>query len=386
MRTHLLRIVLDHAWRLTVEGNELYVGVGWFVAFWMLVLLLGWAWLALRSGHWQEAAVTVGFWMIVPIGLLMLYWLQPQVKFMADGIPIFGYGFMMFVGFSVAAWLASARVMQIGQHPDIIWDMLMWALVPGLIGARVYYLWRHGSPEFATSTGLHKLVAAISLWDGGIVFYGSVLGGAVGIVSFCRWQRIPIVPMLDVMAPSLLVGEAFGRIGCFLYGCCYGGACSLPWAVRFPPDSLTFQKMLEKGQVTPDDPATPLLHPTQLYSSLAAFLLAWGLSRAFQRRQFDGFVLCLFAIFYPITRSLLELLRTDIDPYQSGLKDAQIFSLVLLLAGSVGMYYFSRHRRLTQVSVDAPQSGTRLSAAVSTGPVAVAQPAAAVSGKPGRRR
>lgn len=386
MRTHLLRIVFDHAWRFAAEGNELYLGVGWFVTFWLLAMLLGWGWLVWRSCHWLEAALSVSFWLFVPSVMLSLYWLQPQWAWITEGIPIFGYGLMMFVGFSVAAWLASSRVMQIGQHPDVIWDMLMWALVPGLIGARVYYLWRHGSPEFETATGLAKLLAAISLWDGGIVFYGSVIGGAVGIVVFCRMRRIPIVPMLDVMAPSLLVGEAFGRIGCFLYGCCYGGACSLPWAVRFPPDSLTFQKMLEKGQVTPDDPATPLLHPTQLYSSLAAFLLAWLLSRAFQKRRFDGFVLCLFAIFYPINRSLLELLRTDIDPYQSGLKDAQIFSLVLLLAGSVGMYYFSRHRMLTQVAADAVASGTLPSASVSTAAVVAPEPATAISGKSGRRR
>lgn len=349
MRTHLLRIMFDSAWRFSAEGNELYVGVGWFVVAWMLALLLSWMWLARRSARWLEAAFSVSFWLFVPAGLLMLHWVRPQWGLIEDGIPIFGYGFMMFVGFSLAAWRASVRVTQIGQQPEIIWDMLMWALVPGLIGARVYYLWRHGSPEFSAATGLQKLIAAISLWDGGIVFYGSVIGGIAGIVSFCRLQRIPIIPMLDVLAPSLLLGEAFGRIGCFLYGCCYGGACSLPWAVRFPPDSLTFQKMLEKGQVTPDDPATPLLHPTQLYSSLAAFLLAWGLSRAFQRRPFDGFVLCLFAILYPITRYLLELLRTDIDPFQSGLKDAQIFSLILLLTGGIGMYFFSRYRRLTQV-------------------------------------
>jgi prolipoprotein diacylglyceryltransferase len=144
--------------------------------------------------------------------------------------------------------------------------------------------------------------------------------------------------------------------------------------------------MLEKGQVTPDDPATPLLHPTQLYSSLAAFLLAWVLSRAFRKRRFDGFVLCLFAILYPINRSLLELLRTDIDPFQSGLKDAQIFSLVLLLAGCVGMYYFSRHRRLTQVAADAVARGTLPSASVSTAAVVAPGPATAISGKSGRRR
>jgi hypothetical protein len=187
------------------------------------------------------------------------------------------------------------------------------------------------------------------------------------------------------MAPSLLVGEAFGRIGCFLYGCCYGGACSLPWAVRFPPDSLTFQKMLEKGQVTPDDPATPLLHPTQLYSSLAAFLLAWILSRAFQRRPFDGFVLCLFGILYPVNRWLLELFRTDIDPFRSGLKDAANFQ-----PAAVAGRCFRDVLFFTSSQVDADCGRLRGSCHCkprrSAAAVAASGPAAVVPGKSGRRR
>jgi phosphatidylglycerol:prolipoprotein diacylglycerol transferase len=357
MRNHLIRIVFENAWRFAAVGNELYVGAGWFIVGWLLLTFLAWLWQGWESKEWIESAFAVGFWLFVPVVILSLYWLQPNYEFIRDGIPIFGYGFMLFVGFSVAAWQAGRRVTAIGQHPDIIWDMMMWALIPGFIGARMYYLIRHGSPEFETSSGLQKLIAAIALWDGGIVFYGSVIGGAVGIIAFCRLQKVPVLPMLDCLAPSLLVGEAFGRIGCFLYGCCYGSACSLPWAMRFPTDSLTFNKMLEKGQVTPDDLATPPLHPTQLYSSAAAFLMAWLLAWYFRRRRFDGAVLSLFAIIYPISRWLLELLRADIDPYRSGLKDAQIFSLLLLLAGCGGMYYFSRNRRLTQGSPPASSAG-----------------------------
>ena len=92
MRTHLLRIVLDHAWRFAVEGNELYVGVGWFVTFWLLAMLLGWGWLVWRSCHWLEAAFSVSFWLFVPIVMLTLYWLQPQWDWMTEGVPIFGYG------------------------------------------------------------------------------------------------------------------------------------------------------------------------------------------------------------------------------------------------------------------------------------------------------
>jgi phosphatidylglycerol:prolipoprotein diacylglycerol transferase len=179
------------------------------------------------------------------------------------------------------------------------------------------------------------------------VFYGSVIGGMAGIATFCRLRKLPLVPILDVLTPSLLVGEGFGRIGCFLYGCCYGRACSLPWAVQFPPDSLTFGQLVMKGLLDPQAQSTMPLHPVQLYSSAAAFVLAGILAWYFRRRPFDGAVMCLAAILYPISRAGLESLRADVAPFSLGLKDAEIFSLLLVAAGICGMYYFSRHRHLT---------------------------------------
>jgi phosphatidylglycerol:prolipoprotein diacylglycerol transferase len=358
MRTHLLRFVFDSAWRFQAAGNELYVGVGWLILVWLMITGIVFLADGFRTGQWKQAALSVSFWLIIPVGFLLLQLTRPDIPPVRDGIPVFGYGFMMFVGFVSASWLAAQRIQKIGQSSELIWDMLMWALIPGLIGARVYYLVRHGSPAFTHSTGLAKLIAAVALWDGGIVFYGSVLGGMAGIFAFCTLRKIPVVPVLDVLAPSLLVGEGFGRIGCFLYGCCYGRACDLPWAVRFPPDSLTFKKLVEKGLLEPDAVATGWLHPTQIYSSLAAFVLAGILALFFRRRPFDGAVLCLAAIIYPVSRYGIESLRADIDPFQVGLKDAELFSLALMAAGIAGMMYFSRHRTLTTAASARP-SGAR---------------------------
>ena len=160
--------------------------------------------------------------------------------------------------------------------------------------------------------------------------------------------------MFDVLAPSLLIGEGFGRIGCFLYGCCYGKACEQPWAVRFPPDSLTFKKLVENGVIGQDAAETISLHPTQIYSSVAAFVFAGILAWFFRRRPFDGAVMCLTSILYPISRYVLETLRGDIDPGALGLKDAQMMSIGLMITGIIGMYYLSRHPKLTLASPDKP--------------------------------
>jgi len=347
MRKVLLRFVFDNLWQWQSVGNELHVGAAWLILLWLIGVAIGFGVILRLTKNVKEAGAAAGFWLIFPLVLLGLGIIKPDIGLVTGGIPVFGYGFMMFIGFSSATWLASRRVMSIGQPPEVIFDMMMWALIPGLIGARIYYLVKYGSPVLAKAQGVEKLVALVALWDGGIVFYGSVIGGIVGVTAFCLRRRISPVAMFDVLAPSLLLGEAFGRIGCFLYGCCYGKACDLPWAVKFPPDSLTFEKLAQEGVIARDAASTIALHPAQIYSSLAAFVLAGVLAWYFRRRPFDGAVMCLTAILYPISRYLLETLRGDISPGALGLKDAQVFSIVFTLIGIGGMYYLSTHRRLT---------------------------------------
>ncbi|MEI6540716.1 MAG: prolipoprotein diacylglyceryl transferase, partial [Planctomycetota bacterium] len=246
-------------------------------------------------------------------------------------------------------WLAARRVREIGQPPEAIWDMMMWALIPGLIGARTIYLMQNWNQVFAGKRGTDLLLAPFALWDGGIVFYGSVLGGIVGVVIYCRRRGINPLAMFDVIAPSMFVGEGFGRIGCFLYGCCYGKACDLPWAVRFPPDSLTFEKLASQGRIIENPISTIPLHPTQLYSSIAAFVLASILAWYFRRRRFDGAVLALGWIIYPINRFVLETLRDDEGTRLGTMFTfSQLVSIGLLTAGIEAMGYFSTRGTLTR--------------------------------------
>jgi phosphatidylglycerol:prolipoprotein diacylglycerol transferase len=350
MRKVLLRFVFDNLWQWQSVGNELHVGAAWLMLLWILAVVIGFVIAYRQTRDFQESAVSAGFWLIVPAGLLVVWHLQPPI--ISSGIPVFGYGMMMFVGFSSATWLASRRVRKIGQRPELIWDMMMWALIPGLIGARLTYLLQNWDQVFAGKQGGQLLVAAVALWDGGIVFYGGVMGGIVGIVMFSRRRNVSPVAMFDVIVPSLFVGEGFGRIGCFLYGCCFGRACNLPWAVQFPPDSLTFEKLVERGTVQPDAAATIPLHPTQIYSSLAAFVLAGILAWFFRRRPFDGAVLALAWILYPINRYVLETLRDD-EPGRLGtdFTFSQLMSIGLVISGIAAMVYFSQHRTLTRAKI-----------------------------------
>lgn len=344
MRKVLLRFVFTDFWGWQSSDNELLVGAGWLVLFWLLVGLVASivSWRLTRD--LKQAVSGSLFWLIIPAAILGIPLLKLPLA--NTGIPVFGYGFMMFVGFTTATLLAAKRVRKVGLEPDIIWDLMMWLLLPGLLGARIVYLMQYGDRVLDGKQGVQKLVALIALWDGGIVFYGCIIGGVLGMLAFCRLRNINPLVLGDVIAPSLFVGEGFGRIGCLLYGCCFGAECSLPWAVRFPPDSITFERLVARGTIPPDAVATVPLHPTQIYSSISAFLLAALLSWYFRHRPFDGAVLALAWILYPIVRYVLEIYRDD-EPGRMGLDltFSQLMSIGLVVSGIIAMVMFSRRGR-----------------------------------------
>lgn len=365
MRKVLLRIIFDNAWNWQSVGNELLVGYGWAALVWVLIAVVSITFMALVSKDKSSAVSSLLFWCMIPAVLCVVPFTSLPIA--KTGIPLFGYGMMLFVGFSTATWLAAGRAESVGMNRDVIWDMIMWLLVPGIIGARIVYLIQYGHVVFANRTGLDLVWAVFQLWDGGIVFYGCVIGGGIGLVLYSRKKQIPVLELADVITPSLFVGLGFGRIGCFLYGCCFGASCSYPWAVQFPSDSMTFERFLARSsrtgeklfdadgslisydqlrEVSPDTVLTTLpLHPAQLYSSGLAFLLAGLLIWFFRRRPFTGSVVALAAILYPVNRFVLEIIRND-EPGRMGtaLTFSQWVSLGLFVSGCALMWRLNRTR------------------------------------------
>jgi len=355
MRKVLLRFVFDQSWGLQSVGNELHVGVGWLITAWIGIAVISLMLLWRRTRRPGELAVSFGFWTIVPAVLLFIS--QSQLEVVETGIPVFGYGFMMFVGFGSGTLLAVWHAKRVGMDPNVIWDLMMWLLIPGLIGARLFYVVQYSDRIFHKAQGIDYLRRLFAVSDGGLVFYGSVIGGAIGGYLFCRSRQIRVLQLGDVVAPSLLLGVGFGRIGCFLYGCCYGGACTLPWAVQFPPDSLTFQAQLEAGIIQEGALSTTPLHPTQIYSSLLGFLLAGILVWAFRKRPFEGFVLGLMLTLYPINRFILEWIRND-EQGQLGtrLTISQLISIALFTAGVSLLVWLSKKQDSAKTKTRAVQT------------------------------
>ncbi|MEZ6059821.1 MAG: prolipoprotein diacylglyceryl transferase [Planctomycetaceae bacterium] len=356
MRKVLLRIVFDQYWQMESVGNELLVGAGWVLAAWTLIAVVGLAVLWKLTRDSGQVLSSLLFWAIIPTAIVMIPVLGlPLAK---SGVPLFGYGLMLFVGFASGTLLATRRARQVGLDPNVVWDLTMWLLIPGIIGARVIYLLQNWQRVVGGKAGMDAVLATVNLTDGGIVFYGCVIGGVIGAITFCRRRNIRILQLGDVVIPSLMLGLGFGRIGCFLYGCCFGGPCSLPWAVRFPPDSLTFQKLVERGTIPPDAAATIPLHPTQIYSSILAFSLAAFLTWYFRHRPFEGAVLALGCTIYPINRFVLEVIRDD-EPARmgTGLTFSQLMSIGIFLTGCGMLIWLSHRHRGEHSAAGATKAG-----------------------------
>jgi prolipoprotein diacylglyceryltransferase len=185
-----------------------------------------------------------------------------------DGIPVYGFGMMLFLAFLLCTWLASRRAVQVGIAPEVIQDLAIWVFVGGLLGARITYLLSQGPVPDRVSDFLLELV---KIWDGGIVLYGSVLGAlaayAVAYWFVFRKQGIRTLKLADVVAPSIAVGVCLGRIGCFLNGCCYGQVacqeCAVVCPVHFPLSAPARLAMTAAGYQTAAgftlDPSHPVV-------------------------------------------------------------------------------------------------------------------------------
>ena len=245
------------------------------------------------------------------------------------GLPIYGYGLMLFFAFLGSMNLAAWRARREKLDPEIIYDLALWVFLGGLAGARLLYVWQYWGVRVKTFADIFKI------WEGGIVFYGSVLGGLIAFLAYWRARPFPLRPTLDAIAPSLALGIALGRIGCFLNGCCYGDQCdpSYPFGVRFPAQSSPWADQVRHGVLSPESAWSLPVHPTQLYSTLDGLLLLALLTAFYPLRRKDGEVMGLLMLTYPVTRFLIERLRNDEGAFFLGMTISQNISVLLLFGG-----------------------------------------------------
>ena len=237
---------------------------------------------------------------------------------------------MIALGIIVAMVLAEKRAPKLGLDPDHVFNIGMWGAGVGLLGAKILY-WIVELPSILEDPSLLLDIG------NGFVVYGGIIGGIFGAWVYSKRKKIRFLQYFDLVMPSVALGQAFGRIGCFLAGCCYGretdGWCHVVFT----------ESMIAPNGVK--------LIPTQLISSgadlLHCLVLLWIAKRAKGDGQVGGFYL----IFYSIGRTLIELLRDDPRGAVGGLSTSQFISLFILLAG-VAMVVICGRRGKKGVTVE----------------------------------
>lgn len=207
-------------------------------------------------------------------------------------ITLYSYGFFVALGFFSAILVSRAFAKKNDIDPQIMTDLVFTILVSALIGARLMYV--------IINFGYYKndLIAIFKLWDGGLVFYGGFITSVIGSSIFIKIKKLKLWATADIIAPSIALGHAIGRIGCFFAGCCYGEETSVSWAIRFSdPDSLA--------------PLGVFLHPTQLYSVFSNLSIFLILLLIYKFKKFHGQVFFSYLLIYSIFRSYIETLRGD---------------------------------------------------------------------------
>jgi len=179
----------------------------------------------------------------------IIAWVLPMLC-ESRGLPVRGYGTMMLLAVLSGMGLAVYRARRAAVDPEIIYALAFWMILPGILGARTVYVCEYWArdfwPEYRNGIGA-LLWAIVNVPKGGLVVYGAFFGAMLGLGLFCRRHRLPVLALTDLIAPSMLLGLALGRVGCLLNGCCYGGPCDLPWKVTFPWNSPVHQHQAEEG-------------------------------------------------------------------------------------------------------------------------------------------
>lgn len=229
---------------------------------------------------------------------------------------------MMAVAFIAGLWTASRRGLRSGIPAEKILDIGPWLIIGTIVGARAWHVATYWQEEFAG----RPFWEVFAVWNGGLVFYGGLIGATLAGILYARRNQIPVWKLADVLAPSIALGYVFGRIGCLLNGCCYGRACDLPWAISYPVGNLN------------GAPTYPV-HPTQIYDALLNLLLYVGLAWLYRRKKFDGQVFAAYLLSYAVTRSIVESFRGDYTPVHIHsalhLTPAQLVSIVIFAGGAV---------------------------------------------------
>lgn len=246
------------------------------------------------------------------------------------------YGIILMSGAVAGAFLATKRARQRGYDSDIVWDLFIYLLIGGIIGARVWHILTPSpSTGITTSWYLSHPLDALAVWKGGLGIPGAIIGGLITLYIYSRRMKIDFSEWTDIAAPGLALGQAIGRWGNYVNQELYGAPTNLPWKIFIDSDHRLANYL-----------NVEYYHPLFLYESLwnlmNMFLLLW-ISRRYAESLKNGDVFLIYLIVYPIGRFLLDFLRLDASMV-GGINVNQTF--MAFVAAFAGVALYLRHRKV----------------------------------------
>jgi phosphatidylglycerol:prolipoprotein diacylglycerol transferase len=235
------------------------------------------------------------------------------ILFELSGFKIYSYGALMALAYLLGFALIVYRARQAHDNPDDYLEAAIWFIIAGIGGARLFYfIWY---PQVFLNDPLGSLLS-----QGGLVWYGGVIGVLLASILFTRIKKIPLQHFGDIVAPAAALGLAIGRLGCLLAGCCYGAVCALPWAIHYPHSHETHGLAV---------------HPAPIYETLLMILVTGLLLKMDKNKPFAGFIIWWFFILAGMVRFGLEYIRGDrlVWIQSLNLSASQVVSLLGILLG-----------------------------------------------------
>ncbi|MEI6288861.1 MAG: prolipoprotein diacylglyceryl transferase [Chloroflexota bacterium] len=258
-------------------------------------------------------------------GIHFIFWGQPFV--------LYYYGIILMSGTVAGGLLAYNETSRRGYDPDIVWDLLIWLIIGGIIGARLWHVFTPSPSLIAqgidTKFYLTHPLDLINVRRGGLGIPGAVIGGALALLLFTRKLKLNFIEWADIVAPSIALGQAVGRWGNYFNQELYGAPTSVPWKIFIDPAHRLTEFINQE-----------YYHPLFLYESLwnlgnMAILLL--LSRKYNRKLMPGDLFLTYLLIYPVGRFFLDFLRLDasqlggVNANQTFMAFIAVFAVISLL-------------------------------------------------------
>jgi phosphatidylglycerol:prolipoprotein diacylglycerol transferase len=260
----------------------------------------------------------------------------------AGFFQIRSYGFMLAASFLAGIYLAAWRARRHGVKPQLILDLSVFIILAAVVGSRLLYVMFHLS-EYSNP------LQFFALWEGGATFYGGLILAIVASAAFAHRMKLPFLQLADIISPSIALGMALTRVGCFLSGCCYGKPTDMPWGMVFPPTCPAGHSAAEAAISLGVD--TVHLHPTQLYSLLYGCVILTILLLVEKKLPKRGALFGLMLVFAGLARFTVDFFRFFEDSSRTiaGLSVSQVVAVGLF---ALGWYFLlrksSKNRRVVE--------------------------------------